>query len=201
MVHHGFVFLYLFFRARSAFKLMEIDDKYKILRPGATVVDCGAAPGSWSQVAAERVNSEPSNPRRPAGFVVAVDLHAIYPIPGVTVLAPADFTLHETREQIVQLLEPGRTVDVVLSDMSPRASGTKKLDQDSSLALCESVLTFARQVFAPGSGLVLCKMLSGGDTSSFMRSLKDSFEFATFVKPNASRSDSSEIFLLARGKR
>ena len=161
--------------------MIEIDDKYKILKPGSTVVDCGAAPGSWSQVASERVNASGSLPNKSnkptgagtgTGLVVAVDLHAIYPIPGVTVLAPADFTLSKTREQIVQLLG-SRKIDVVLSDMSPRASGTKKLDQDSSLALCESVLKFSAEVFTAGTGVVVFKMLTGGDTAGFMKSLKE----------------------------
>ncbi|CAG0921649.1 unnamed protein product [Notodromas monacha] len=179
-------------RARSAFKLIQIDDKYAFLQPGAVVIDCGASPGSWSQIAVERTNSDGRSPRKKKGEVIAVDLQPIHPLPGLTIVAPADFTHESTLKKLKEILND-RRVDVVMSDMSPRASGMKSLDQDVSLELCKSVFRYALEVLSPGKGVFLCKMIFGGDASSFMREVKSAFEAASFVKPAASLEDYSDI--------
>lgn len=180
-------------RSRAAFKLIEIDDKYGFLKPGARIVDLGAAPGGWSQVAAERTGAIDGK-----GAVVAVDINEFEPIPGVQVLH-ADFLAEATPDDIAALLG-GDLADVVLSDMAAPASGHKQTDHLKIMALCEAALEFAGQVLKPG-GVFLAKVLQGGAENTLLEILKRDFETVAHVKPKASRQDSSELYVLARGYR
>ncbi|ESP03933.1 hypothetical protein LOTGIDRAFT_109890 [Lottia gigantea] len=180
------------YRCRSAFKLIEINDKYKILRPGQVVIDCGAAPGSWCQVAAQKVAKH----KQGIGTVIGIDLQNFEPIDGVHVLSECDFTLPESQSKILDILN-GQKADVILSDMAPNASGIKSMDHDVIIELCQAVLQFGLWVLKPG-GTILCKLWMGANQKSFENDLKSNFESVKVVKPASSRSDSSEIFLLAR---
>ncbi len=181
------------FRSRAAFKLMEIDDKYAFLKPGSVIVDLGAAPGGWSQIAAARVCT-----RKNMGFVLGVDLLDVDPLPDVTLLK-ADFMDHETLERIDGLLGP-RKVDVVLSDMAASATGHKQTDHIRIISLCETALDFAENVLVPG-GTFLAKVLQGGTEKTLLDKLKRGFNTVRHVKPEASRSDSAELYVLAQGFR
>jgi 23S rRNA (uridine2552-2'-O)-methyltransferase len=180
------------FRGRAAFKLIEIDDKHRLLRKGARVVDLGAAPGGWSQVAARRVGSNEGS-----GRVVAVDLLPMAPIAGVEFIE-RDFLDSRAPEAIKAAL--GGPADVVLSDMAANATGHRKTDHLKIMALAEAAADFAREVLAPG-GAFLCKVLQGGTEASLLASLKRDFASVKHVKPQASRSDSAELYLLAMGFR
>jgi 23S rRNA (uridine2552-2'-O)-methyltransferase len=177
------------FRSRAAYKLAEIDDKYYLLKPGARVVDLGAAPGGWSEIAARRVG--------PSGRVVALDILAMKPIAGVEFLQ-LDF-LDETAPAKLKALLGGQA-DVVLSDMAANATGHRQTDHLRIMALAEAAAFFAREVLAPG-GAFLCKVLQGGTEGSLLAELKRDFEAVKHVKPPASRSDSAELYLLAQGFR
>jgi 23S rRNA (uridine2552-2'-O)-methyltransferase len=180
------------FRARAAFKLIEIDDKHRLLKPGARVVDLGAAPGSWSQVAARRVGAAEGR-----GRVVAVDVLAMPPIPGVE-FVQFDFLDEGAPAAIKDVLaEPA---DVVLSDMAANATGHRKTDHLRIMAQAEAAADFAREVLAPG-GAFLCKVLQGGTEANLLAALKRDFAAVKHVKPAASRSDSAELYLLATGFR
>lgn len=174
-------------RARAVFKLEQIQAKERLLRPGMTCVDLGAAPGSWSQLAARLVG--------PTGRVVAVDLLPMAEIPGVDFLL-GDFTKPETVEQLRALLG-GRPVDLVMSDMAPNISGNRAIDQPRSMALIEEALWFARETLKPG-GDFLTKAFQGEGIDAFVRELRESFKTVKTVKPKASRPESREIYLLAR---
>lgn len=174
-------------RARAVFKLEQIQAKERLLRPGMTCVDLGAAPGSWSQLAARLVG--------PTGRVVAVDLLPMAEIPGVDFLL-GDFTKTETLEQLRALLG-GRPVDLVMSDMAPNISGNRAIDQPRSMALIEEALWFARETLKPG-GDFLTKAFQGEGIDAFVRELRESFKTVKTVKPKASRPESREIYLLAR---
>lgn len=180
-------------RARSAFKLAEIDDKYRILRPGMQVVDLGAAPGSWSQVAARRIKAEEGK-----GRVIAMDLHGMDPIPGVRVFKK-DFLDADAPGLLRQALA-GEQADVVLSDMAAHATGHRQTDHLRIMALCEAALHFAREVLKPG-GAFLCKVLRGGTENELLSEMKRDFAVVRHVKPKASRGDSAELFVLATGFR
>ncbi|KAK3594381.1 hypothetical protein CHS0354_009673 [Potamilus streckersoni] len=179
-------------RCRSAFKLLEIDDKRGILKPGNIVIDCGAAPGSWSQVAVKRVNT--SDPDQHTGTVIGIDIQHMFPVPGATILDQHDFTKQETQLKLTELL-CGKQADVILSDMAPNASGSRELDHDQIVQLCMSVLEFSPRVLRPG-GTVLCKLWMGRDTQTLHSVMERMFSRVKVVKPDASRSDSAEIFLL-----
>jgi 23S rRNA (uridine2552-2'-O)-methyltransferase len=180
------------YRSRAAYKLIEIDDKYRLLRKGARVVDLGAAPGGWSQVAAER-----SGAAAKSGHVVAIDRQAMSPIPGVDFLQ-LDF-LDERAPEALHAVLAGKA-DVVLSDMASNATGHRKTDHLRIMALAEAAADFAREVLAPG-GAFLCKVLQGGTEATLLAKLKRDFVAVKHVKPSASRSDSSELYLLATGFR
>jgi 23S rRNA (uridine2552-2'-O)-methyltransferase len=180
-------------RARSAFKLAEIDDKYRILRPGMQVVDLGAAPGSWSQIAARRIKSEDGK-----GRVIALDMHGMDPLPGVTIFKK-DFLDPDAPALLKQALA-GERVDVVLSDMAAHATGHRHTDHLRIMALCEAALHFAGEVLKPG-GAFLCKVLRGGTESQLLAEMKRDFAEVRHVKPKASRGDSAELFVLATGFR
>lgn len=181
------------YRARSAFKLTEIDDKYKILKPGQVVVDLGAAPGSWSQVAAQRVKVEQGK-----GRVIAIDMHGIDPLPGVMIFKK-DF-LEEDAPQLLFDALGGDRVDVVLSDMAAHATGHKHTDHMLIMGLAEAGLDFACAVLKPG-GTYLAKVLRGGSEGEMLTRMKKAFRTVRHVKPMASRDDSAELFVLAMGFR
>lgn len=176
------------YRARSAYKLTEIDDRDKLLRHGHTVVDLGAAPGGWSQVAAKRVG--------PSGQVVAIDLLPMEPVSGVTFLQ-ADFGSKKGLEAVEMALE-ARRVDVVLSDMAPNLSGIDVSDQARSVALAELARDFALQHLKP-EGVLLVKVFQGAGYDEFLRSLRAAFAKVVVRKPGASRGESAEQYVLARG--
>jgi 23S rRNA (uridine2552-2'-O)-methyltransferase len=181
------------YRARSAFKLAEIDDRHHLFRPGLLIVDLGAAPGSWSQLAARRTRAEQGE-----GHVVAIDLHDIDPIPGVSVLK-MDFLAPDAPESLKEALG-GKGVDVVLSDMAAHATGHRQTDHLRIMALCEAALAFARDVLKPG-GAFLCKVLRGGTEHELLAEMKRDFAAVRHLKPKASRTDSAELFVLATGFR
>jgi len=180
-------------RSRAAFKLAEIDDKFHLLKPGANVVDLGAAPGGWSQIAAQRVRAgAPAS-----GRVVAIDLLEMPPIPGVEFLH-LDFLDPAAPDRLKAVL--GGPADVVLSDMAANATGHRKTDHLRIMALAEAAAAFARDVLRPG-GTFLCKVLQGGTEAGLLASLKRDFSTVRHVKPAASRTDSAELYLLALGFR
>jgi 23S rRNA (uridine2552-2'-O)-methyltransferase len=180
------------FRARAAFKLMEIDDKHHLLKRGARVVDLGAAPGGWSQVAAQRVGSVQGR-----GKVVAVDCLDMTPMPGVEFVR-RDFLDPRAGDEIKAML--GAPADVVLSDMAANATGHRRTDHLRIMALAEAAADFARETLAPG-GAFLCKVLQGGTETMLLAALKREFSHVKHVKPAASRTDSAELYLLATGFR
>jgi 23S rRNA (uridine2552-2'-O)-methyltransferase len=184
-------------RSRAAFKLAEIDDRYKVLKPGARVVDLGATPGGWSEIAAHRVGDK--------GRVIALDILDLQPIPGVEFLR-LDFLDRSAPERLKAMLGSGAAgkaeakADVVLSDMAANATGHRQTDHLRIMALAEAAADFARQVLAPG-GAFLCKVLQGGTEARLLAELKREFLSVKHVKPPASRSDSAELYLLAQGFR
>jgi 23S rRNA (uridine2552-2'-O)-methyltransferase len=186
-------------RSRAAFKLAEIDDKFHLLKPGAKVVDLGAAPGGWSQVAAQRVGAaggeEANMPGR--GRVVAIDLLDMPAIPGVEFLH-LDFLDPAAPDRLKASL--GGPADVVLSDMAANATGHRKTDHLRIMALAETAAMFARDVLRPG-GTFLCKVLQGGTEAELLAGLKRDFATVKHVKPAASRPDSAELYVLALGFR
>jgi 23S rRNA (uridine2552-2'-O)-methyltransferase len=178
-------------RSRAALKLEEIDDKAKLLKPGAKVVDLGAAPGGWSQVAAKRVRAGNG------GRVVAIDLLAMDPLPGVDFLQ-LDFLDLDAPERLKALL--GGPADVVLTDMAANATGHRATDHLKIMGLAAAAAEFAREVLKPG-GAFLAKVLQGGTEVELLASLKRDFASVKHVKPAASRSDSAELYVLATGFR
>ncbi|MDP2410695.1 MAG: RlmE family RNA methyltransferase [Pseudolabrys sp.] len=178
-------------RSRAAFKLSEIDDKARFLKKGQRVIDLGAAPGGWSQVAAKRVAA----PQQ--GRVIAIDLLEIDPLPGVE-FTRMDFLDPSAPDQLKEML--GGKADVVLSDMAANATGHRKTDHIKIVALVEAAGEFAREVLAPG-GTFLAKVLQGGAETELLAGLKRDFTTVKHVKPGASRSDSAELYLLATGYR
>ena len=177
------------YRSRAAYKLIEVDDKHRLFKPGARVVDLGAAPGGWSQVAAQRVGER--------GRVVGIDLLAVDAVPGVELLQ-LDFLDEAAPERLKALL--GGPADVVLSDMAANATGHRKTDHLKIMALAEAAADFAREVLVPG-GAFLCKVLQGGTEGTLLAQLKRDFASVKHVKPAASRTDSAELYLLATGFR
>ena len=180
------------FRGRAAFKLIEIDDKYRLLKKGGRVVDLGAAPGGWSQVAAKRVGAEEGT-----GKIVAIDLLPMAPLPGVQFIE-LDFLDPHAPEAIKSLL--GGPADVVLSDMAANATGHRQTDHLRIMALAEAAADLGREVLSPG-GAFLCKVLQGGTETTLLAALKRDFASVKHVKPSASRADSAELYLLATGFR
>lgn len=177
------------YRSRSAFKLTEIVDKDKLLRPGQVVVDLGAAPGGWSQVAAKRVGN--------TGRVVAIDLLAMEPVPGVD-FVQGDFTKGTGLKAIASLLGDGKA-DVVLSDMAPNMSGIPVSDQARSMELAERARDFALLHLQEAEGVFLVKVFQGAGYDEYLKSLRAAFRKVVVRKPDASRDESAEQYLLARG--
>jgi 23S rRNA (uridine2552-2'-O)-methyltransferase len=180
------------YRSRAAYKLAEIDAKYRLLKPGSRVVDLGAAPGGWSQVAAKRVGAEAGK-----GRVVAIDLLEMTPIPGVDFLH-MDFLDPAAPQRIKEVL--GGAADLVLCDMAAPTTGHRKTDHLRIVGLVEVAADFAREVLAPG-GAFLAKVIQGGTEASLLAELKRAFTAVRHVKPSASRSDSAELYVLATGLR
>ncbi|HEY7610141.1 MAG TPA: RlmE family RNA methyltransferase [Alphaproteobacteria bacterium] len=180
-------------RSRAAFKLIEIDDKAKLLRPGLRVVDLGAAPGGWTQVAVERVRAG----RPGGGVVVAIDKEAMDPIPGAVVIQ-ADMTDPASDAAILAAL--GGPADLVLSDMSPATVGHAQTDHLRIVALVEAAAEFALRHLARG-GAFVAKVFEGGTEQALLARLKQSFAGIRHVKPPASRKESAEIYLVATGFR
>lgn len=185
------------YRCRSCFKLLEIDEKHKILKPGQVVIDVGAAPGSWSQICVKATNSNGADKTKPRGIVIGIDKLQIYPIDGATFLGNTDFSSPIAQEKIKSLLK-GRAVNVVLSDMAPNATGIRALDQEGIMELAYSVFHFAKEVSAPEAFLVI-KLWDNGDSHKFENAIKEVYETVKIAKPAASRSESSEKFVLAKG--
>jgi len=177
------------YRSRAAFKLKQMNERYKLIRKGMRVLDLGAAPGGWSQIAAEIVG--------PNGKVLAVDINPMAPLPGVTVLQE-DFLSDGADTRIQAAL--GGPADAVLSDMAAPSTGHRQTDHLRIMALAEAAGVFAGEVLAPG-GSFLCKVLQGGSERDLLTLLKRSFAVVRHVKPEASRSDSAELYVLATGFR
>lgn len=177
------------FRSRAAFKLIELDRRFHLLKPGARVVDLGAAPGGWTQVAVERVGAK--------GRVVAVDPADMAPLAGATILRQ-DFLDAATPALIKDAL--GGPADVVLSDMAPAATGHAATDHLRIMALVEAAAAFAEEVLRPGGALV-AKVLQGGTESQLLAHLKRRFASVRHAKPPASRAESAEVYVVAQGFR
>jgi 23S rRNA (uridine2552-2'-O)-methyltransferase len=180
------------YRGRAAFKLIEIDDKHHLIREGARVVDLGAAPGGWSQVAAARSGAVEGR-----GRVVAIDVLPMAAVAGVD-FVELDFLDPRAPGELKAML--GGPADLVLSDMAANATGHRKTDHLKIMALAEAAAEFAGEVLAPG-GAFLCKVLQGGTEGSLLAALKRDFAKVKHVKPGASRADSAELYLLATGFR
>lgn len=176
------------YRSRAAWKLVELDDKFRFLKPGARVVDLGAAPGGWSQVAVERTQGGP---------VLSVDINPMPELPGATVMQ-LDFLSEGADTKVIETL--GGPVDLVLSDMAAPATGHRQTDHIRIMLLCEAALDLARRVLAPGGGFV-AKVLRGGTENELLNAMKRDFRVVRHVKPPASRADSAESYVVATGFR
>lgn len=175
------------YRSRAVYKLQEIDEKYGIIKKGSVIVDLGAAPGSWSQMAVRIMDR--------SGTVIALDKIEIDQIPGVEFLC-GDFTTDECFEELQSITPEG--VDVVLSDMAPETSGTPSLDHLRIMHLAELAADFADQHLKKG-GHFVCKLFMGGEEKPFSEMLRKRYDKVAFVKPSASRKDSREIFIVGIG--
>jgi 23S rRNA (uridine2552-2'-O)-methyltransferase len=180
------------YRSRAAYKLIEIDERYPFLRPGLKVVDLGAAPGGWSQVAVEKVGATEGK-----GKVIGIDLLEVEPIPGADI-AVMDFLAADAPRLLAERL--GGKADVVLSDMAANTTGHKKTDHLRIVGLVELAADFACEILAPG-GTFLAKVIQGGTEHELLARLKRAFALVRHVKPCASRADSAELYVLATGFR
>lgn len=176
------------YRSRAAYKLAEMNEKYRFLKRGQTAVDLGAAPGGWTQVLVEHLGE---------GKVVGVDIQDMEPIAGAALLK-LDFMDDKTPGIIKETLKG--PVDTVLSDMASPATGHRETDHMRVMALCETALDFAIEILKPG-GTFLCKVLRGGTERQLLETLKKRFQKVIHVKPPASRADSAEMYVLAMGFR
>jgi 23S rRNA (uridine2552-2'-O)-methyltransferase len=180
------------YRSRAAFKLEEMDDRFKFLKSGHKLIDLGCAPGGWCQIAAARVGLEKGK-----GRIVGIDLLPVDPIPGVD-LIEMDFMADEAPALLTERL--GGRADGVMSDMAANTTGHKKTDHLRSSGLAEAAIEFAREVLAPG-GSFLAKVLQGGTEGELLALLKRDFKAVKHIKPPASRKDSAELYVLATGFR
>ena len=180
------------YRSRAVYKLSEIDDKYRFLKMGGRVVDLGAAPGGWSQIAAKRTGAAEGK-----GRVVAIDILDMDPVPGVDFLK-LDFLDPAAPDILKERL--GGKADVVLSDMAANATGHRKTDHLKIVALVEAAAQFASEILQPG-GAFLAKVIQGGTEGELLAMLKRDFTSVKHVKPQASRADSAELYMLATGFR
>jgi 23S rRNA (uridine2552-2'-O)-methyltransferase len=188
------------YRSRAAYKLIEIDDRYRFLRPGLKVLDLGAAPGGWSQVAVERVGAREGKGQgtgQGTGQVIGIDLLPVEPIAGAEIEV-LDFLAEDAPRRLAERL--GGPADVVLSDMAANATGHKKTDHLRIVGLVELAAELACEVLAPG-GAFLAKVIQGGTEHALLARLKREFAVVRHVKPRASRADSAELYVLATGFR
>lgn len=183
------------YRSRAAYKLIEMDEQFKLIRPGMTIVDLGAAPGGWSQVAAIRSKSEQGDGKN-QGQVIAIDISEMDDIPGVTTFH-LDFMDESAPGTLITALKEG-AADIVMSDMAAPATGHKQTDHLRIMGLAEAALDFALEILKPG-GVYLAKVLQGGTENELLNLMKLNFEKTRHVKPAASRADSSELYVLATG--
>ncbi|MCG7945664.1 MAG: 23S rRNA (uridine(2552)-2'-O)-methyltransferase RlmE [Candidatus Thiodiazotropha taylori] len=174
------------YRSRAAFKLLEIQEKDRLIKPGMKVVDLGAAPGGWSQIARDLVGEN--------GQVFALDILPMDPIAGVEFIQ-GDFRETEPLESLRNLLD-GAAIDLVISDMAPNVTGMASVDQPRSIYLCELALDFARETLKPGGGFVV-KVFQGEGFDDFLREVRSSFSRVVSRKPDSSRAKSREIYLVA----
>lgn len=177
------------YRSRAAFKLIELDKQFHLLKKGGRVVDLGAAPGGWTQVAAAKVGK--------SGKVIGIDITAVEPIPGAEIIA-MDFLDEEAPQRLKEMLDG--EADLVMSDMAAAATGHRPTDHLKIMALCEAALMFAREVLKPG-GAFVAKVLQGGTERSLLEEMKRSFAKVTHAKPPSSRADSAEMYVVATGFR
>ena len=183
------------FKSRAAYKLIQLDDKFSFLHPGKVILDLGSAPGGWSQVAAQRTNSENLNKNNDVGTVIALDINDMDTIPGVVFVKTDIFSF-----DLDKLDLPQKRVDVVLSDMAAPSTGHKQTDHLRIISLCEEAYGIARECLAQG-GAFVSKVLEGGAGSELQKELKANFSTVKTVKPDASRKDSSEKYIVALGYR
>jgi len=176
------------YRSRACYKLLELDERYGLLRPGLAVVDLGAAPGGWSQVARQKVGA--------SGFVVGLDLLDMEPLEGVEFIQ-GDFTEDGSLQLLMEKLD-GRPVDLVISDMAPNLSGTRDIDQPRATYLVELAIDFAQSVLRPG-GMFLAKCFEGEGVDDLRALIRRDFRQLNNLKPKATRNKSREIYLLGRG--
>lgn len=178
------------YRSRAAYKLLELDDAVKLLKPGMTVVDLGAAPGGWSQVCVKAAG--------PKGHVVAIDLLDMEPVHGVTLLK-ADFSTDEGLQSVIDALG-GRRVDLVLSDMAPNLTGIALTDQVRMFNLAELALEFCREFLKPGGDFAI-KVFQGTGYVEFVKAMRELFAKVSVEKPGASRAESGELYLVGKGRK
>ena len=183
------------YRGRAAYKILELDEKFRFLVPGARVVDLGCAPGGWCQVAAKRVNALGEKQGKAVGTILGIDLQEVDPIAGCEI-HQLDFMEDDADDKVKEWL--GGKADVVMSDMAASASGHKQTDHLRIMHLCELALEFAIEVLKPG-GSFLAKVLQGGAEKDLMDMLRTNFKVVRHVKPKASRADSAEMYVLATG--
>ena len=176
------------YRSRAVYKLLEIQEKDRILKSGMVVIDLGAAPGSWSEIAAPIVGK--------SGKVIAMDILDIDPIDNVTFIQ-GDFTEQEVYDSLLESLN-GREVDLVMSDLAPNISGTRAVDQPKAMYLAELALDISNNVLKPGGDL-LTKVFQGEGSEQYLKALRESFDKVVIRKPKASRPKSREVYMLARG--
>ncbi|MFC1602311.1 23S rRNA (uridine(2552)-2'-O)-methyltransferase RlmE [Pseudomonadota bacterium] len=176
------------YRSRAAFKLLEIQERDHLLKPGQTVVDLGAAPGGWSQIAKQLVGSK--------GHVIALDILEMEPLVDIEFIQ-GDFCEDEPLQKLTDALD-GRPVDLVISDMAPNVSGMTVVDQPRAMYLCELALDFAKQTLKSGGGFVV-KVFQGEGYDEYLQELRSSFKKVVTRKPNASRPKSREVYLVAQG--
>lgn len=177
------------YRARAAYKLLEIQEKYKVIKSGMTVVDLGAAPGSWSQIASKLVGDK--------GLVIASDILPMDALPDVTFLQ-GDFREQAVFDELLEILD-GRQVDVVISDMAPNTSGNRAVDQPRQIYLCELALDFADKVLHK-NGQFIVKVFQGDGFDEFRKQMLEHFDVLKTAKPQASRARSKEVFLIGQGR-
>lgn len=185
------------YRGRAAFKIEEIDDKFRFLVPGARVVDLGSAPGGWLQIAVPRINALGEKQGKKVGTLLGIDLQEVEPVPGAE-LHVLDFMADDADAQVKDWL--GGKADVVMSDMAAASSGHKQTDHLRIMALCEAAAYFAFDVLEEG-GTFVAKVLAGGAEGDLQKVLKQKFTKVAYMKPGASRADSSEKFVVATGFR
>jgi 23S rRNA (uridine2552-2'-O)-methyltransferase len=183
------------YRSRAAFKLLQLDDRFQLLRPGRRIVDLGCAPGGWTQVAVERIKPDDGRPGQ--GRVIGIDILAMEPVPGATVIE-LDFLDPGAPERLKALL--AGSADLVLSDMAAPTTGHASTDHIRIVALAEAAFAFAREVLAPG-GSFLCKVFQGGAEGELLAALKRDFKTVRHAKPPASRAESAEVYVVAMGFR